>query len=573
MDIDELYVKNKLISIYVTKNLIICPQNKPFFNKYVKELTNNFSNIHTDCYNKNNLSIIEIANKKIKNSIFVNSESIKSFINEIKEMNIPESIIKQYSLTFLNYKKRLIKKEKWRKVIFTNISENPKKKVLKKIIIDNNSKNNNNISYYFNNRENIFKISKMRTGKNKEEKKLSIFNMTNKSVSNFNNNNLLLRKKRNLNNDTEKNNQLNSSSLSINMEDNAFQYNPSLFTTSPSLLNNNSNSEEIFNINKKNKSSNLKEKTYKKRGVFSTLKDVSRETLFFLIQKPETTIEEITKYIFNRLNLKTVHGKVQTYNNIQRRVYDTINVLQGLNKIEKNGFLQIHYILSEKEKKELVIINKQKELIVKLYLLYMFKLKNKDINFNLEKFLNNNNFIINKEQYLIGNDLLEKIKQKIIDISKDISLDCSEYLNNKIIDKFKIYLLNYDNNNMSDFNILENYKNISNDNVNEEDIINGNNINTTGSKVNTNDCSINQQKEENLFYNNNNDIRQGENVINNNDNSNTNNISLMNINKFQNLQEIGLNNNPLDLNNLNFMGNNPLNNNNFFYTNNFISEY
>ena len=92
-----------------------------------------------------------------------------------------------------------------------------------------------------------------------------------------------------------------------------------------------------------------------------------------------------------------------------------------MNKIEKHGFLRIHYILSEKEREELIIINKQKELIIKLYLLYEYKINNRNICFNLNKFINDNNFIINKEQYLVSNDMLEKIKERIIDVSKDIS--------------------------------------------------------------------------------------------------------------------------------------------------------
>ena len=93
--------------------------------------------------------------------------------------------------------------------------------------------------------------------------------------------------------------------------------------------------------------------------------------------------------------------------------------------------------------------------------------------------------------------MLEKIKERIIDVSKDISFQCFEYFNNKnIFDKFRIYLLNFENNLM---NNIENDKNITNDNGIEEDLFNANNINTIGSKVNTNDSSINQPKEENII--------------------------------------------------------------------------
>ena len=578
MEIDEMLRKHKLISIYSTKNLIISPPEKGIFNKYVKELTKNFSKIHIEYYTRKKLSIIQITNKKIRDSIFVNSESIKLFLSEFKDMKIPESIIKEYSITFLNNQKRLAKEERWRKVIFPKTSgtnkknKNKSKKEIKKIKIDNNNYNNYNIADYFIKTEKIFKITKI--GEEEEEEE-SLYQTPKES-----NNTLLLGKKRNLSyNDSTKEksyNQLSSSISSINIEENALQYIPSLFTTSPSILNN--KSEEYDNKDKECNDNKIKEKQNKKRCIYSTLKDVSRETLFFLIQKPDTTIEEITKYIFNLVNIKTVHGKTQTYNNIQRRVYDTINVLQGLNKIEKKGFLQIHYILSEKEKEELVIINKQKELIIKLYLLYISNLNNKEFYTNLKNILNNDNFIIDKEQYLASNDILEYTKERIMDTSKGISIQCYEYLYNKnILDIFKIHLLSYDK--LFTNNILENNKNNQNNNDKniigiEDNLYNGNNISSVNSK-NTNDSSINQKKEEIFIDKNNNEIERDENRLQYIDNSalNINNLNLMNINRFQNLQYINLNNNPFELNNLNFNNNNSLNNNNFLYINNFLSDY
>ena len=284
MEIDEMLLKHKLISIYSTKNLIISPPEKGIFNKYVKELTKNFSKIHIEYYTRKKLSIIQITNKKIRDSIFVNSESIKLFLSEFKDMKIPESIIKEYSITFLNNQKRLAKEERWRKVIFPKTSgtnkknKNKSKKEIKKIKIDNNNYNNYNIADYFIKTEKIFKITKI--GEEEEEEE-SLYQTPKES-----NNTLLLGKKRNLSyNDSTKEksyNQLSSSISSINIEENALQYIPSLFTTSPSILNN--KSEEYDNKDKECNDNKIKEKQNKKRCIYSTLKDVSRETLFFLIQ-------------------------------------------------------------------------------------------------------------------------------------------------------------------------------------------------------------------------------------------------------------------------------------------------
>ena len=83
----------------------------------------------------------------------------------------------------------------------------------------------------------------------------------------------------------------------------------------------------------------------------------------------------------------------------------------GRNILEKNGFLQMHYILNEKEK---------------------------------HKILNYNDFIINKQQYLFNKEMLKNIKENILSSYKDIFEQYFEYLNNKnILDK--IYLLNFDN--------------------------------------------------------------------------------------------------------------------------------
>lgn len=572
MEINDYFLRYILTSVYSTKNLIISPPGKEI-NIFVKELIKKISNVSTEFYKKNKISIVLIKSQKIKDTIFVNSETLKTFLNELKAINIPESIIKEYSLTILNNQKRttIIKEEKWRRIIFPKIQYSTKKN--KKIV--NNKYYNYNLSDYFIKKSKIFKISKNNINNNRNEKYKELNNK-----KNF----LLLGKKRNLSyNDLihltkeKNNNQLSSSVSSINIDENAFQYIPSLFTTSPSLLNNNENNDIDYNINNimtKSNENKIKEESNKKRGVFSTLKDVSRETLFFLIQKQNTTIEEITKYIFNIANLKTVHGKAQTYNNIQRRVYDTINVLQGLNKIEKKGFLQIHYILSEKEKKEIIIMKKQKELIIKLYLLYATSISNmnyKSFYKNLKNYLNYNYLLMNKEQYLTTNEILEYTKERILEFSRDISEQIYDYINEKnLLNKFRIYLLKYDK---LLCKLLQNEKNKDNKSSNniEEDKNTTNNINTSYSKINTNDSSINHQKETFFdIYKNNNENDNIESPLNNNGSTNINNINLLNVNKFQNLNQIYFNNNNSCFNNINNANLNSLNNNNFF---NFISDY
>ena len=464
VSLDERLFKHKLTSIYSTKNLIIGKKDKDNFNKSIKEMTKNFSNIKTEFFNQNKISIIQVKNKKIKDTLFVNTDSINIFISELKNMKIPECILKQYSLTNLNSQKKISNniKTKFRKIINPKTIKSKSNRNLYKAL------NNQEISEYIKEKEKIFKISKIRLNKKKSEKNI-----------------LLLGKKRTLL-DNEINNNNNKSNYicdkkNINSEEN------------------NKNIHHILSYKKLNEN----------RTIYSTLKDVSRETLFFLIQKPDTTIEEITKYIFNMVNLKKVHGKVQTYNNIQRRVYDTINVLQGLNKIEKSEFLRIHYILSEKEKEELLIIQKQKELLLKLYFLYLLNLYTNNNNYflNLKNLceINFNDIIINKEQYSSSNDSIEFIKDKLLSTSKDISPECFEYLNdNSILEKFKFNIFdsnrmtkyNYEmeecdnQNNNFESNSNENNTEYINNNSNEIQIEYGNNFNSISTKFNTNDFSI-----------------------------------------------------------------------------------
>ena len=99
-----------------------------------------------------------------------------------------------------------------------------------------------------------------------------------------------------------------------------------------------------------------------------------------------------------------------------------------------------------------------------------------------------------------------------------------------------------------------------------------NNINTTYSKINTNDSSINHQKETFFdIYKNNNENDNIESPLNNiGGATNINNINLLNVNKFQNLNQLYFNNNNTCLNNINNPNLNSLNNNNFF---NFIADY
>ena len=523
MNKDERLFRYKLTSIYSTKNLIIGKNTNENFNKAIKEMTKNFNNIKMKYFNKNKISIIQVRNKKIKDTLFINADSINTFLSELNKMEISTGILKQYSLTILNGNKKLnkIEKSKFKKIITPKIMKSKKSKKninLFQLI------NNEAISDYIKNKEKIFKISK--TNKN-----------TSKKHKNKNNNSkelILLGKKRKLSsrdfNNVEQN---NSVSHYFKRDINQYQYNSSFLTTSASFLNYDTNfEEENIDINNQFHSNKNMQKC-----ILSTLKDISRETLLFLRQKPDTTIEEITKYIFNMVNIKTVHGKTQTYNNIQRRVYDTINVLQGLNKIEKKEFLRIHYILSEKEKKELLLIQKQKELLIKLYLLYMSNInffKNIEDIFYLKNELNLNyeELIINKEPYLSFNDILEYVKEKIMDESKNISMQCYNYLyNKKILEKYRYFLLDYKK--LISKNIIEEkeeqkYNLDNNDDIDNENSFNkiqneyGNNFYSISTKFYTNDSYINQQREEE------NDFMMKENEINDSENSNENNFYLKN---------------------------------------------
>ena len=57
VSLNERLFKHKLTSIYSTKNLIIGKKDKDNFNKSIKEMTKNFSNIKTEFFNQNKISI------------------------------------------------------------------------------------------------------------------------------------------------------------------------------------------------------------------------------------------------------------------------------------------------------------------------------------------------------------------------------------------------------------------------------------------------------------------------------------------------------------------------------------
>ena len=154
VSLDERLFKHKLTSIYSTKNLIIGKKDKDNFNKSIKEMTKNFSNIKTEFFNQNKISIIQVKNKKIKDTLFVNTDSINIFISELKNMKIPECILKQYSLTNLNSQKKISNniKTKFRKIINPKTIKSKSNRNLYKAL------NNQEISEYIKEKEKIFKI-------------------------------------------------------------------------------------------------------------------------------------------------------------------------------------------------------------------------------------------------------------------------------------------------------------------------------------------------------------------------------------------------------------------------------
>jgi len=95
-----------------------------------------------------------------------------------------------------------------------------------------------------------------------------------------------------------------------------------------SLLNEDNESKEIHNSNLDEEEDNTKEnKKY-------SLIEISRLVKDFIQKKKNTTGNEVTEYVKNYLHPKKSNESIQK--NIQRRVYDAINVMSAVGLIKKN---------------------------------------------------------------------------------------------------------------------------------------------------------------------------------------------------------------------------------------------
>lgn len=361
-------LKNKLISKQIIKNLIIGRTKNFSFNSFIKKLTSQLSNVLIEFIEEEKIKYLEIKSKNNYNSLFINVENIDIFFSKLELMNLSHSILKDYSLTFLNeniYNSNSLKK------IYKNY--------FKSIIIYEGENDSNifNINNYFSTKILLFKINN----------EINNLNINNKYIKS---NNIFLNRKRDI------------------------SYNKCKYN-----LRNKNNKNYL---NNKNKEGNMNQK-------ISSLKNISKEIVKYLRVKENSNIDDISKYLYNN---KIKDKSRSNFNNIQRRVYDTINVLQGLNKIERKFGLNLNYKLNDIEKNENILIKKQKELIIKLSLL------------NYNNYINNiknyNNLNFNIDYYNDKNKIINICKFNIFKTAKEISNECINYLINKSI--FKIFNLN-----------------------------------------------------------------------------------------------------------------------------------
>ena len=113
-----------------------------------------------------------------------------------------------------------------------------------------------------------------------------------------------------------------------------------------------------------NSNGNEKELLLENSVKINSLINISKEVKHFIKMKQQTTYHEVTKYILNLLREKLNNGNVITYKNVQRRVYDAINVMCSLKIIEKENTTLTYYKFNQNKLKE-EIENKRNILISK----------------------------------------------------------------------------------------------------------------------------------------------------------------------------------------------------------------
>ena len=113
-----------------------------------------------------------------------------------------------------------------------------------------------------------------------------------------------------------------------------------------------------------NSNGNEKELLLENSVKINSLINISKEVKHFIKMKQQTTYHEVTKYILNLLREKLNNGNVITYKNVQRRVYDAINVMCSLKIIEKENTTLTYYNFNQNKIKE-EIENKRNILISK----------------------------------------------------------------------------------------------------------------------------------------------------------------------------------------------------------------
>ena len=280
----------------------------------------------------------------------------------------------------------------------------------------------------------------------------------------------------------------------------------------------------IFSI-KKCEKEEMKDKHQK-----YSLIEISKLVLEYIKKEKSKTGNEITEYILESL----VPGKdKKIQKNIQRRVYDAINIMNAAGLIQKNK-QQVKYIpLKEKNKEEKNIVlninenNEEKKMseINALNQEYLDKLKQLNFlrqillakYFKLQSYENqnkiNNNKTNNKKNNLYSKRLIKKNKignnkkgniSKIIDANnKNEFKNIKKLKTEEISELDKNNKINITNSNLNIFRINNtNSKEKYNNKKIEENKINIINNNITCNKNNSNeDIVLNYLKKVNLFQN------------------------------------------------------------------------
>lgn len=347
---------------------------------FITKLSKKLTKPHMTIYKYEQIEIYIVSSLSHYNSIFAVSKSIKIFQNILRFLNLYEKFQNKFTLTDLPKMKRNY-------INYNKCSKNLEKKKKKNRVLKSHKYFKCTIpchgrlnfgKYFIKNYKFIQESDDDNTLTIKEYQDDLIFPEKNLGEENYEEDF----------DESENSNEISANSENFNNYNNINLLQESLFAPP---LNNNLNNNYYFPINPQNpKNINLEDrnnlnffgkKIYQKNFnptkqniktedekyqrelnalqkkdketyLFNSLKEVTIEIIKYLRETPQTTLDDISSHLFRMTFPSQTEFKKPIANNLQRRIYDTINVLNGLGKIEKGETNEISYVFDKDEKEQ-----------------------------------------------------------------------------------------------------------------------------------------------------------------------------------------------------------------------------